>query len=138
MSALGHKRTFAVHASMSAWAISGHPEGDRADDQERDLRSWTTVPANAVTPHSGSYRFARNRSKQDPRDAAALFSGFGSQELRSVYCLVQITALIAINANSKISIIEFNPKSQFFWGIDRWQFEQANLEGPNPRDHGVA
>ena len=93
---------------------------------------------NAVTPHSGSYRFARNRSKEDRRDSPALLSSLGSQELRGVYRLIQITALIAINANSKISIIKFNPKRQFFWRIDGWQFEQANLEGLNPRNHGVA
>jgi hypothetical protein len=94
--------------------------------------------ARAVTPHSGSYRFARNRSKEDPRDSPALLSGFGSQELRGVYRLIQITALTAINANSKISIIKFNPKDQIFWGIDGWQFEQPNLEVTNPRNHGVA
>jgi hypothetical protein len=92
----------------------------------------------AVTPHSGSYRFARNRSKEDRRDSPALLSGLGSQELCGVYRLIQITALIAINADSKISVIKFNPKLQFFWGIDGWPFEQANLEGPNPRDRGVA
>jgi len=66
-----------------------------------------------------------------------LLSGFSGQELRGVYRLIQITALIAINADSKISIIKFNPKRQFIWGIYGWQFEQANLEVPNPRDHGV-
>jgi len=43
---------------------------------------------NAVTPHSGSYRFARNRSKEDRRDSPALLSGLGSQELRGVYRLI--------------------------------------------------
>jgi len=38
----------------------------------------------------------------------------GGQELRGVYRLIQITALAAINADSKISIIKFNPKDQFF------------------------
>jgi hypothetical protein len=62
----------------------------------------------------------------------------GSQELRGVYRLIQITALIAIDADSKIPVIKFNPKRQVFWGIDGWQFEQANLEGPDPRNSGVA
>ena len=68
----------------------------------------------AVTPHSGSYRFARNRSKEDPRHSLALLSGLGSQELCGVYRLIQITALTAINADSKNSIIKLNPKDQFF------------------------
>src|SRR5262249_16006171 len=88
------------------------------------------------TPHSGSYRFARNRSKEDRRDSPALPSGLGSQDLRGVYRLIQITALIAINADSKISIVKFNPKRQFFWGIDGWQFQQANLEWPNRGSEG--
>ena len=82
-----------------------------------------------VAPHSGSHRFARNRSKEDPRHSPALLSRLGGQELRGVYRLIQITALIAFNADSKISVIKFNPKRQFFWGIDGRQFEQANLEG---------
>ena len=63
-------------------------------------------------------RFACNRSKKDRGDSPALLSGLGSQELRGIYRLIQITTLIAINADLKISIIEFNPKLQFFGGID--------------------
>jgi len=94
--------------------------------------------SHVVAPHSGSHRFARNRSKEDPRHSLALLSGLGSQELCGVYRLIQITALTAINADSKNSIIKLNPKDQFFWGIAGWQFEQANLEVSNPRNHGVA
>ena len=64
--------------------------------------------------------------------------GLGHQELRNIYRLIQITALIAINANSMTSIIEFNPKARFFGRIGGWQFEQANLESPNPRNRGMA
>jgi hypothetical protein len=67
-----------------------------------------------------------------------LLSGFGSQELRGFYRLIQITALIAINADLKMPIIEFNPKIQFSGKLYGWQFEQANLESPNPCDRGVA
>ena len=64
--------------------------------------------------------------------------GLGHQELRNIYRLIQITALIAINADSMTSIIEFNPKARFFGRIGGWQFEQANLESPNPRNRGMA
>src|SRR5215475_3451149 len=123
MSAKGQKRT----SENDAPTIGGTITAPRPAEQSQ-----------AVTPHSGSYRFARNRSKEDRRDSPALPSGLGGQDLRGVYRLIQITALIAINVDSKISIVKFNPKRQFFWGIDGWQFEQANLEGPNPRNHGVA
>ena len=73
-----------------------------------------------------------------PRHFPALLSGLGSQELRGVYRLIQITALAAINADSQISIKKFHPEGQFFWGIDGWQFEQADVEVPHPRNHGVA
>ena len=80
----------------------------------------------AIAPHSGSYRFACNRSKEDCRDSPALLSGLVGQEIRAIYRLIQITTLTAINADLMTSIIEFNPKLQFFEGIDGWQFEQAN------------
>ena len=38
----------------------------------------------------------------------------GHQELRGVYRLIHITTLIAIDADSKISIIELNPKARLF------------------------
>jgi hypothetical protein len=62
----------------------------------------------------------------------------GRQELRGIYRLIQITTLTAINADLKIPIIEFDPKLQFFGGIDGWQLEQANLESPNAHNRGVA
>ena len=62
----------------------------------------------------------------------------GSQELRGIYRFIQITTLTGINADLKTSIIEFNPKLQFFGGIDGWQFEQAHLESPNARNRGVS
>src|SRR5262245_29759264 len=123
MSAKGQKRT----SEGDAPTIGGTITAPRPAEQSQ-----------AVTPHSGSYRFARNRSKEDRRDSPALLSGLGSQELRDVYRLIQITALIAINADSKISVIKFNPKLEFLWGINGWQFDQANLEGPNTRNRGVA
>ncbi|MFY9601862.1 MAG: hypothetical protein WB540_09965 [Pseudolabrys sp.] len=66
-----------------------------------------------------------------------MLTGLG-KELRGIYRLIQIATLTAINAGLKVSIIEFNPKLQFFGGIDGWQFEQANLESPNAHNRGVA
>src|SRR5262245_9461197 len=123
---------FVAFTAAQVWS-----DNDRANAAV-DREASTLRAISTVSPHSGGDRFGRNRSKEDRRDSPALLSGLGSQELRGVYRVIQITALIAINANSKISIIKFNPKRQFFWGIDGWQFEQANLEGPNPRNHGVA
>ena len=65
-------------------------------------------------------------------------SGKGYQALRGIYRLVQIATLTAINAELKISILEFNPKAQSFRCIEGWHLDQANLEHPNSRNGGGA
>jgi hypothetical protein len=112
-------------------------EGDRTHDRGHDQRYSTSRAIPTRSRHTQAAIDSPVIARRS-RDSPVLLSGLGSQELRGVYRLIQITALIAVNADSKISIIKFNPKRQFFWRIDGWQFEQANLEGPNPRNRGVA
>ena len=76
------------YKSDALWAKSGHPKVTTPTIGGTISAPRQAEQPNAVTPHSGSYRFARNRSKEDRRDSPALLSGLGSQELRGVYRLI--------------------------------------------------
>src|SRR4029450_12986408 len=74
-------------------------EGDRTHDRGHDQRYSTSRAIPTRSRHTqaaiDSPVIARRR-----RDYPVLLSGLGSQELRGVYRLIQITALIAVNADS--------------------------------------
>ena len=79
----------------------------------------THLSAVSAIPQSprNAYRFSRDPLKEN--GAASLASllrscGVGHQELRGIDHPVQIIALIAVNADTKTSIIEFNPKGCLF------------------------